>query len=39
VARMIANWPSRLTSARGERLGLTPDPDFDSIIRAHIADR
>jgi D-erythronate 2-dehydrogenase len=39
VQRMLANWPSRIVSARGARLGLTPDPDYDSIIRAHIAER
>lgn len=39
VQRMLANWPSRIVSARGARLGLTPDPDYDSIIGAHLAER
>ena len=39
IARMMANWPSRIVSDRGARLGLTPDPGYDSIIRAHLAER
>jgi nucleoside-diphosphate-sugar epimerase len=38
VQRMLSNWPSRIESVRGTRLGLTPDTDYDSIIRAHLAD-
>ncbi|HSZ41024.1 MAG TPA: D-erythronate dehydrogenase [Trebonia sp.] len=38
IQRMLANWPSRIASARGARLGLVPDADYDSIIRAHLAD-
>jgi nucleoside-diphosphate-sugar epimerase len=37
VARIVTSWPARVRSVRAARLGLTPDPDFDSIIRAHIA--
>jgi nucleoside-diphosphate-sugar epimerase len=37
MARIVTGWPARVRSARAARLGLTPDPDFDSIIRAHIA--
>ena len=39
IQRMIANWPTRIVSERGTRLGLTPDPDFDSIIRSHLTER
>jgi nucleoside-diphosphate-sugar epimerase len=39
LQRVLANWPSRIVSARGARLGLTPDPDYDSIIRSHLAER
>jgi nucleoside-diphosphate-sugar epimerase len=39
VAQMVANWPSRIVSARGARLGLTPDPDYDSVIAAYLAER
>lgn len=39
IQRILANWPSRIVSARGARLGLTPDPDYDSVIRAHLAER
>ncbi len=38
VARMVASWPGRLRADRAARLGLTPDPDFASIIRAHLAE-
>lgn len=38
VARIVKSWPARVTSARAARLGLEPDPDFDSVVRAHIAE-
>jgi D-erythronate 2-dehydrogenase len=38
VARMVATWPARIRSDRAARLGLTPDPDFDSVIRMHLAE-
>jgi D-erythronate 2-dehydrogenase len=37
VIRMFDTWPARIRAGRAARLGLTPDPDFDSIIRAHQA--
>ena len=37
VARLVASWPARVRADRAERLGLAPDPDFDSIIRMHLA--
>jgi nucleoside-diphosphate-sugar epimerase len=38
VARMFATWPARIQADRASRLGLTPDPDIDSIIRLHLAE-
>jgi nucleoside-diphosphate-sugar epimerase len=38
IARIVTSWPARVVSARAERLGLIPDPDYDSVIRAHIAE-
>jgi len=38
VARMVASWPARVRAGRAARLGLTPDPDFDSIIRMYLAE-
>ncbi len=38
VARLVASWPARIRADRAERLGLAPDPDFDSIIRMHLAE-
>jgi len=38
IARMVASWPARVRAERAARLGLTPDPDFDSIIRMHLAE-
>jgi nucleoside-diphosphate-sugar epimerase len=38
LARMFATWPGRVRSERAARLGLTPDPDFASIINLHIAE-
>ena len=38
VARMFATWPGRVRSDRATRLGLTADPDFDSVITMHLAE-
>jgi len=38
VAAMFATWPARIRADRAARLGLTPDPDFDSVIRMHLSD-
>jgi nucleoside-diphosphate-sugar epimerase len=37
ISRMFATWPARIRAGRAARLGLTPDPDFDSVIRAYLA--
>jgi nucleoside-diphosphate-sugar epimerase len=33
ISRMMLGWPSTFESARARRLGLSPDPDFLSIVR------
>jgi len=38
VAQIVASWPARVRAERATRLGLTPDPDFGSVIRTHIAE-
>jgi D-erythronate 2-dehydrogenase len=38
IARMFETWPARIRADRAARLGLTPDPDFDSVIRAYLAE-
>jgi nucleoside-diphosphate-sugar epimerase len=38
IAGIVANWPTGASAARAARLGLLPDPDFDSIIRQYIDD-
>ena len=37
IARMFQTWPARIRADRAARLGLTADPDFDSVIRAYLA--
>ena len=36
VARIVANWPSRFESPRAQALGLSPDPDFASVLRQYV---
>jgi len=38
VERIVSTWPARFHSQRAERLGLTPDPSFESVIEQYIAD-
>ncbi len=38
VAAMFATWPARIQAGRAARLGLTPDPDFDTVIRMHLSE-
>jgi nucleoside-diphosphate-sugar epimerase len=38
VAGLVTTWPARLRSDRAARLGLTPDPGFESVIRRHLAE-
>jgi D-erythronate 2-dehydrogenase len=37
VARLVRSWPARIRAERAERLGLTQDPDFGSIIGMYLA--
>ncbi|MGH3151254.1 MAG: D-erythronate dehydrogenase [Streptosporangiaceae bacterium] len=39
VARMFDAWPARIRADRAARLGLAPDPDYDSVIRMHLAEQ
>jgi D-erythronate 2-dehydrogenase len=38
VIRLVASWPARIRADRAERLGLTHDPDFGSIIGRYLAE-
>jgi len=38
VAGLVTGWPARIRASRAGRLGLHPDPDFDSVIRMHLAE-
>ena len=38
VAGIVTNWPARVRADRAERLGLTQDPDFGSIIGMYLAE-
>jgi len=37
ITRMFATWPARIRADQAARLGLIPDPEFDSIIAAYLA--
>jgi nucleoside-diphosphate-sugar epimerase len=36
--RIVQSWPTRFAPVLGPALGMRADPDFDSIVRAYIAD-
>lgn len=38
VIRIVNSWPGSFDAARAAALGFTADPDFESIVRAHIQD-
>lgn len=38
VAAIVTSWPARFRADRAARLGLVPDPDFDSIVAMHLAE-
>ena len=38
VARIVTGWPARFEAGRAAGLGLLPDPDFGSIVRAYLAE-
>ncbi|MGA7339653.1 MAG: D-erythronate dehydrogenase [Terracidiphilus sp.] len=39
IARIVGGWPAEFDNSRGLSLGLEPDPDFLSILRAYMDDR
>ncbi len=39
IARLVSGWPAVFDNSRARSLGLEPDPDFHSIVRAFLADR
>ncbi len=38
VAGIVTGWPARFRAERATRLGLTPDPDFEHVIKMHLAE-
>jgi nucleoside-diphosphate-sugar epimerase len=36
IEQIVAGWPARVEAGRAARLGLRPDPDFESIVRQHM---
>lgn len=38
VARIVSAWPVAFEAAFGRSLGMTADPDFDSVVRAYMTD-
>jgi nucleoside-diphosphate-sugar epimerase len=38
VQRIVGSWPPRWDVSRATALGFAGDPDFESVIRAHVAD-
>jgi nucleoside-diphosphate-sugar epimerase len=38
VTRIVGGWPAVFDNSRAARLGLEPDPDFLSIVRAYLAE-
>jgi D-erythronate 2-dehydrogenase len=38
VAAIVTSWPARFLAERAARLGLRPDPDFESVIRMYLAE-
>jgi nucleoside-diphosphate-sugar epimerase len=39
IARIVGGWPAAFESNRGRRLGLSPDPDFISIVEQFLSDQ
>ena len=38
VDRIVSTWPARFESRAGRALGMRTDEDFESIVRAHVAE-
>ncbi|HSV17687.1 MAG TPA: D-erythronate dehydrogenase [Casimicrobiaceae bacterium] len=39
IDRIVATWPPRFATARGQALGMRADSDFEGIVRAHMQDQ
>jgi D-erythronate 2-dehydrogenase len=37
VAAIVTSWPARFRTDRAAGLGLSADPDFESVIRSYLA--
>jgi D-erythronate 2-dehydrogenase len=38
IAKIVTSWPAAIRTDRAARLGLAPDPDFDSVLALHITE-
>lgn len=38
IDRIVSTWPARFAADAGRALGMRADTDFESIVRAHVAD-
>ncbi len=38
IDRIVSTWPGRFAAALATALGMSVDPDFDSVVRAYITD-
>ena len=38
IEEIVASWPTRFDSSRAAALGITPDPDVESVIRQYMDD-
>jgi D-erythronate 2-dehydrogenase len=38
ILRLVKTWPGNVASARASALGLQPDTDFESIVRAYVRE-
>lgn len=39
IEGIVSTWPGRFRALRASRLGLVPDPSFESIIQSYMADQ
>ena len=38
IRAIVATWPARINAQRAKRLGLSPEPDFETLIREYIRE-
>jgi D-erythronate 2-dehydrogenase len=38
IDRIVSTWPARFETARGRSLGMRADDDFESVVRAYVAE-